>query len=100
MLPDRDELEFKEFDVIPVENVDDFLNFIKTETRSIDCAIIDIYMPPKSLDIHETQNGTRTGLVLCEKLKKSRYKDVKTIVYSVNEEEDISDFCKKMDLNT
>lgn len=93
LLPDRDELESRGFTIIPVERVDDFLKIIKEGVHKIDCIIIDMSMATGSLDLMQAKNGTRTGLVLIEALKKSCYKNVKVVVYSVINSEDIESFC-------
>lgn len=95
MLPDRDEFESRGFNIIPIEKVDDFLKFINEQSQTIDCVIIDISMATGSLDIKETRYGTRTGLILYNRLKASRYKDIKVAMYSVMSSNDISEFCEK-----
>lgn len=93
LLPDRDELESKGFTIIPVERVDDFLKIINEGVHKIDCIIIDMSMATGCLDLTQAKNGTRTGLVLINALKKSCYKDVKIVVYSVIDSDDLSEFC-------
>lgn len=89
LLPDRDELESRGFTIIPVERVDDFLKIIKDAVHKIDCIIIDMSMATGSIDLKRAKNGTRTGLVLIEELKNSYYKNVRVVVYSVINSDDI-----------
>ena len=94
LLPDRDELELNGFTIIPVEKADDFLKIIKEGIHKIDCIIIDMSMATGSIDLKQAKNGTRTGLVLIEALKNSsHYKNVKVVVYSVINSDDIREFC-------
>lgn len=93
LLPDRDELESRGYTIIPVERVDDFLKIIKEGVHKIDCVIIDMLMATGSIDLKQAKNGTRTGLVLIESLKKSCYKNVKVVVYTVIDSNDIREFC-------
>lgn len=93
LLPDRDELESRGFTIIPAERVDDFLKIIRDGIHKIDCIIIDMSMATGSIDLKQAKNGTRTGMVLIEALKKSCYKNVKVVVYSVIDGDDIREYC-------
>lgn len=92
LLPDRDELDSKGFNIIPIDRVDEFLHFIASDHGEIACVILDMLMATGNLDITLTENGTRTGKVLYDKLKGSRYKDVKVVVYSVHKKNEFASF--------
>ena len=92
LLSDRVELERKKINVIDIDNVDKFLEFIINDTRDIDCIIFDMLMAPGRLNRTETQNGTRTGIPLYKELLNSKYKDVKVVIYSVFKKNDFGIF--------
>ena len=98
LLPDRDELESKGFNIIPIDRVDEFLNFIASDHGEIACVILDMLMATGNLDITDTENGTRTGKVLYDKLKESRYRDVKVVVYSVHKRNEFASFGDNADI--
>lgn len=92
LLSDRVELEKKGFNIIAIDNVDDFLKFIKTNTNTIDCVILDMHMATGSFTREETQNGIFTGIALYRQLLKSRYREVKIAVYTVFKQTDFENF--------
>jgi len=92
LLSDRVELERSGFNIIAIDNVDDFLKFINNDTRSIDCVILDMLMATGKLKLKDTQNGTRTGIPLYNELLKSKYSGVKVVVYSVFKKTDLGEF--------
>lgn len=98
--PDRDELESKNCHIIEAAKPDEFLKIIKEDAYKIDGIIIDISIPiGNSLSIEETNNGTRTGLALIERLKESsNYQDVPVVVYSVINDEMVLSYCNKYEI--
>lgn len=98
--PDRDELADRNCLIIPQKRPDDFLKIINDGNERIDgfpvdCIIIDAMMPNgKILSSKETNNTTRTGLVLIKRLFESgNYKNIPIIVYSVVDEDEIRNYC-------
>lgn len=90
LLPDRDALEEKGYNIIAIDRVDDFLHFIKEDSRQIDCIILDIHMATGDLNSIETQNGTRTGIPLYNIIQKTpKYKNTIIVIYSVFKKEDL-----------
>lgn len=103
--PDRDELNDRNCQIIPKTRPDDFLKIIKDGNGRIDSFLIDIMlidtmMPNgKELSSKETDNTTRTGLVLIKRLFESeKYKNIPIIVYSVVDEDEIKDYCIKHEI--
>lgn len=90
LLPDRDALEEKGYNIIAIDRVDSFLKFIKEDSRQIDCIILDIHMATGSLNSIETQNSTRTGIPLYNIIQKTpKYKNTTIVIYSVFKKEDL-----------
>ncbi len=89
------------YEVIPVSdlNLNSFLKGIADNTilpENIACLILD--MSWKGNTPREgffAKYGIAVGMELYDKLMKSSFKKVKTIVYTITEDEDVKSFCKK-----
>lgn len=93
LLPDRDALEERGYNIIAIDRVDNFLKFIKEDNRQMDCVILDIHMATGDLDPIETQNGTRTGIPIFKAIQGNpNYKNAIVVVYSVFKKEDLESF--------
>ena len=99
LLPDRDALEAKEFNIIAINRVDIFLQFIKEADHQISCIILDMNMPTGCLNQNETQYGTRTGIPLYKAIRENpNYNNTIIVVYSVFNKEDMGSFGEKEDV--
>lgn len=98
LLPDRDALEAKGFNIIAIEKVDDFLHFIKKDNSHIDCVIFDMLMATGSLDPAMAKNGTRTGILLYDELQQSPHRNAKVVVYSVHDKTEFESFGDNKDI--
>lgn len=103
--PDRDELQERNCNIVPKTRPDDFLKIINEGNERIDgflvdCLLIDTMMPNgKELSSKETDNTTRTGLVLIKKLFNSgNYSNIPIIVYSVVDEDEIKNYCTENEI--
>lgn len=103
--PDRDELQERNCNIVPKTRPDDFLKIINEGSERIDgflvdCLLIDTMMPNgKTFSSKETDNTTRTGLVLIKRLFESgNYKNIPIIVYSVVDEDEIRKYCTENEI--
>lgn len=98
--PDCDELKERNCKITGVIGPNSFLKKINENNERIDgffidCFLIDTMLPNGDyLTFKETDNNTKTGLIILKKLIESgKYVGVPIIVYSVIDEGEIKDFC-------
>ncbi len=93
---DKDMLESIGCEITAVESVEKLMQIINNEegqSCDFDIIILDLSMPTGSLELSETQFGTRTGKVLLDRLMNSRLKDVKKIVYTIVDAAEVREYC-------
>lgn len=98
--PDRDELKERNCKITEMTGPKSFLEKLNDSNERIDgvlidCFLIDTMLPNgDNLTFKETDNNTKTGLILLKRLIESgKYREVPIIVYSVIDEDEIRDFC-------
>lgn len=96
LLPDWIALE-QECNIIGFDNPDSFLDHInnkQNDFESIHCIIIDLSMPLGKGIKKDVSRGTAVGQILLEKVKKTKYKDVLTVVYTITDNNNVKEYCR------
>lgn len=96
---ERDELEERGCEIIPVRDTDDFLEMLKKpqENFDYDGVILDLSMPVGTeFNMNEAAFGSRTGLLLMKTIRNNYlFRNVKLIVYSIVDSDEVVKECKK-----
>lgn len=62
--------ELTDFEVSTITNLDEAWEYLKENKDEVDAIILDVMMPPgKLLNLEETANGLRSGIIFLEYLK-------------------------------
>ncbi len=96
---ERDELEERGCEIVPVRDADDFLEMLKKKKENFDYdgVIIDLSMPVGTeFTLNEAAFGSRTGLLLMKTIRENElFCNVKLIVYSIVDSDEVDKECKK-----
>ena len=76
--PLKDALEFEGFDVVSVANGGAAIDRLKAASPGIDLVLLDIMCDPGALE-GDTQDGTRTGVVLAKYIRETLGRDSATL---------------------
>lgn len=78
-------LQASGFDVVSVASVENVMDVLEKQHRSLDAIVLDILMPPEEkYNLEETNGGTTTGLRLLRDIKgHEAYKRIPVVVVSV-----------------
>jgi hypothetical protein len=101
--PDKEELIDRGHKLKCFSNITDFIKYfkIKEHNEEYDGIIIDLYLlPEKIFDMEESEYGSRTGLLLAEKVREiPNFKNSKIIIYSIVDSNYLSYKYKETDLH-
>ena len=97
--PDKEELKDLGCEIVELKSADEFINFLSKphDDTVYDAIIVDMMLPVGAeLDIKDAGYGSRTGLLLIDKVRKNMlYGNVKLIVYSIVDDVEIAEKCGK-----
>lgn len=93
---DIDEFNDRGFEVIKASNPDECKEII-AQRQDFKCIIVDISMPTgKSVDFGAAKGGMRTGLVVLKELvKNDRLNNIKKVVYTIVDDEEVRNYCEE-----
>ena len=96
---EKDELEERGCEIVPVRDTDDFLEMLKKpqENFDYDGVILDLSMPVGTeFNMNEAAFGSRTGLLLMKTIRDNNlFRNVKLIVYSIVDSDEVDKECKQ-----
>ena len=92
---EKDELLRRNYSIIATDNPDAFMEALSKE--DFDCIVMDITLPLGSLiKPGEAKRGMRTGLVILNSIiANEELSSVPIVVYTIVEDQDVKEFCKK-----
>lgn len=98
---DKEELMERGCEIISIPNTDAFLEILKENqgNSDCDCIILDLSMPVgNEFKPEDAAYGSRTGLLLMKKIRENFiFHNVKIIVFTIVESEELEKECRKAD---
>lgn len=83
------------YEIKMVQSADESLMYLQTNSKDIECMIVDIMMPVGSFDSSETKMGMLTGLVLLKKIKAiDALKKIPIIIFTIYDEKEVAKWAR------
>ena len=95
LVPYIDEFSDNGVEIIKIKSVEGIVEILKKEAQTLSAILVDIIMPPESLDFGKTRGGLRTGQVVLKLILEEKSLNTIPIVVVTNiDDSKVSDFCK------